>query len=62
MEERILLRTESSQDRVACREIDDSIGFRKAAVLASASPLGIMAMGAFPSSLVGFGKTTRWDG
>jgi hypothetical protein len=57
----MLPRTESPQDRVACREVDDGIGFGKAGVLASASPLGIMAMGAFPLSLVGFGKTRFWD-
>ena len=35
-------------------------GFETAAILASTSPLGITAMGAFPFSLIALGQNNRW--
>lgn len=57
--ESLFAEKESARNAVA--SIDAEIGFEAAAVLASASPLGISAMGAFPSSLVGFGRVRRCD-
>ncbi|HEY5706462.1 MAG TPA: hypothetical protein VIS96_12900 [Terrimicrobiaceae bacterium] len=37
----------------------ESIGFEAAAVLASASPLGIITMGTFPLSLIALGRIRR---
>jgi hypothetical protein len=41
-------------------EGNQGIGFETAAIAASVSPLGIIAMGTFPSSLVASGRMRRW--
>ena len=61
MTESIFPKTESARDGLACIDAGRCNGFEAAAALASVSPLGMIAMGAFPWSLVGFGKARRWD-
>ena len=61
MTESIFPKTESARDGLACIDAGRCNGFEAAAALASVSPLGMIAMGAFPLSLVGFGKARRWD-
>ena len=51
--------TKSSINRAALIEGDEGIGSETAAILASAGPLGITAMGAFPLSLIALGQITR---
>ena len=52
-----LTMTKPSRSRVALIEGDER--FETAAILASTSPLGITAMGAFPLSLIALGRITR---
>jgi hypothetical protein len=52
-----LTKTESSRNGVAFFEGDQDIGYETAAVAASASPLGIMSMGTFPSSLIAWARS-----
>ena len=61
MTESISPKTESTRDGLACIDAGRCNGFKAAAALASVGPLGMMAMGAFPLSLVGFGKARRWN-
>ena len=51
--------TKSSINRVALIEGDKGAGSETAAILASAGPLGITTMGAFPLSLIALGQITR---
>jgi hypothetical protein len=51
--------TKSSINGGALIEGDEGIGSETAAILASASPLGITTMGAFPLSLIALGQITR---
>ena len=59
MTKRTLTMTKSSINRVALIERDERIGSETAAILASASPLCITTMGAFPLSLIALGQITR---
>ena len=61
MTKNTLTKTKSSRDRVAFIEGGQGIGFETAAIAASASPLGIISMGTFPSSLIASGRITRRD-
>ena len=56
-----LTKTESSRNGVAFFEGDQDIGYETAAIVASASPLGIMSMGTFPSSLIAWASSQTWD-
>jgi hypothetical protein len=51
--------TKSSRNEVALTEGDEGIGFETPAILASPSPLGIIAMGTFPLSLIALGQSRR---
>ena len=59
MRKRTLTMTKSSINEAALVEGDERIRSETAAILASASPLGITAMGAFPLSLIALGQITR---
>ena len=59
MTKRTLTMTKSSINRVALIEGDEGIVSETAAILASASPLGITTMGAFPLSLIALGQIRR---
>jgi hypothetical protein len=52
MNKRTLTKTKSSRNGVALIEGDQDIGFETAAIVASASPLGIIPMGTFSSALI----------
>ena len=52
-----LTMTKSSRNMVSLIEGDEDI--ETAAILASASPLGIIPMGTFPLSLIALGKIRR---
>ena len=54
-----LTKTESSRNNVAFIEGNQGIGLETAAIAALVSPLGIIAMGTFPSSLVASGRIRR---
>ena len=54
-----LTMTKSSINRVALIEGDEGAGSETVAILASAGPLGITTMGAFPLSLIALGQITR---
>jgi hypothetical protein len=58
MTKRTLTMTSSSR-KVARREGDEGVEFETAAVLASASPSGMMTMGTFPLSLIALGQIRR---
>jgi hypothetical protein len=54
-----LTKTESSRNGVAFIEGDQDIGYETAAIVASASPLGLISMGTFPSSLIAWAGSRR---
>jgi hypothetical protein len=56
-----LTKTKCSRNRVAFIESGQGIGLETAAIAALASPLGIIPMGTFPSSLIALARITRRD-
>ena len=52
MKKSTLTKTKSLRNGVASIEGDQDIGFETAAIVASASPLGIISLGTFPSGLI----------
>ena len=56
-----LIKTKCSRNRVAFIESGQGIGLETAAIAALASPLGIIPMGTFPSSLIALARITRRD-
>ena len=55
-----LTKSKSSRSRFSFIEGDQNIGFEAAAIVAS-SPLSIISMGTFPSSLVALGRIRHRD-
>ena len=56
-----LTKSKSSRSRFSFIGGDPNIGFEAAAIVASASPLSIISMGTFPSSLVALGRIRHRD-
>ena len=56
-----LTKSKSSRSRFSFIGGDQNIGFEAAAIVASASPLSIISMGTFPSSLVALGRIRHRD-
>ena len=56
---KIKTKTAPSTDGVAFIDGDEDIACERAAMFASVSPLGIVAMGTFPLSLVAWGQISR---